>query len=456
MKSDHTILVNKIRRLSTALIVSGALNIAVLSLLYFHVVQERPPTPYCELKPANDGTPLTDYRGSAEIITQLHKLPFQQLLNKLNDTQLVENGYTERDLALACLVSFYHFNIERALPSVNSSGQKRIFTWKNRATGENEVLTLFSGITTSQFNQILQFAKTEQWPLTTEGLFLALQKQNGEQNIDPSLMETFMLTPDFWTVERLFNRFSPTIRKQKIMELLLEGNWTLFKNFVDQQRQLQDLSDARRQKFLLDYIKVRSESAAELILQTDYDFAVKKMDDPQVVALLQILPKKVDNERYAKEMLTSPRSLSVWQQASLRLYEYAGESIPTDWNYQSSVARFTPDEVGHAPSSVEDKGVSKPVVQVQELVKPSPPRIVAKPEIKPTAKPEVRVIANKQAPMKPPAVKPKTPPYRLYIVQEGDSLWKISRRFGVDVEVLKERNQIQSTAIKPGTVLKIP
>lgn len=436
--TDNFLLTSKIRRLSIALTISSVINIGVLALLSYSMIHERPPTPYCELKPANADqlqTPLADYRGSAEVIAQLSKLSFQQLVNRLNHTQLIENGYAERDLALACLASFYHFDVERAA-GYQDLLQRRVFTWKNNATGENLILTVYPGMTNAQFNSIIQFAKTEQWPLTTEGLFLSLKKQKESQNIDPGLVETFLLTPDFWTVELLFNRFSPTIRKQKIMELLLEGNWNLFKQFVDQQRHLQDVSDARRQKFLLDYIKLGSESAAEILLVTDWDFATKKMDDAQVISLLQALPKKVDSERYAKEMLTSPRHLSVWQQASLRLYEYAGEAIPTDWNYKTSVTRFVPEKANEIPSSPIEKVV----------IKTEPSKSIPK---------EIKTVEKKPVIAKP-IEKAKSPQYRLYIVQEGDSLWKISRRFGVDMEVLKERNQIQSSAIKPGTVLKIP
>ena len=447
--SDHILLLNRIRRLSIALGFSCVLNIGVLALLSYTVSHERIPTPYCELKPASgeqQQAPLADFRGSAEMISQLCNLSFQELVNRLNQTQMIENGHTERDLVLACLVSFHHFDIDRALGAENTKRQKRIFTWRNKATHENMVFTVFPSLLQDQFNAIVQFAKTEQWPLTPEGLFSALQKQKLGQNIDSTLIETFILTPDFWTLELLFNRSTHSIRKQKLVELLLEGNWLLFKQFVDQQRHSQDLSAARRQKLLLDYIQVGSESAAEMILHTDFDFAVKKMDDAQVIALLQILPKRGESEKFAKEMLTSPRSLGVWQQASLRLYEYAGESIPNNWNYQTSLARFAPEKMNEVRPAAVEKLLSKPYVE-DPIKKTPPPKIASKTT-------ETRIIAQKTS--SPTKKSQPAPPYRLYIVQEGDSLWKISRRFGVDMEVLMQRNQIQSSAIKPGTVLRIP
>jgi LysM repeat protein len=57
---------------------------------------------------------------------------------------------------------------------------------------------------------------------------------------------------------------------------------------------------------------------------------------------------------------------------------------------------------------------------------------------------------------KPNGTAPKTKAPQVYVVQQGDSLWKISRRFGVSVETLKSYNQLKSDSIKPGDTLKIP
>ena len=54
-------------------------------------------------------------------------------------------------------------------------------------------------------------------------------------------------------------------------------------------------------------------------------------------------------------------------------------------------------------------------------------------------------------------VKVVLPPRTIdYIVQEGDSLWKLSQKFKVDVQEIKKINHLKSDAIKPGTRLRIP
>ena len=449
MMPDSSLLLKKVRHLSQALLVSGVFNIGVLALLSYWIVRESPPTPYCELKPATydqQQIPLADHRSCGEVIKSLRSLSFDQLIAKLYHTQLIENGYTERDLALSCLIAFYHFDISRALPKERQPPQQRILMWKDIITGELIPLSIYPGLTDHQFKALVLFAKTERWPMTPLGLFSLLQKQKVNMNIDPSLVEAFMLTPEFLTVELLFNRVEIPVRKQRLLEVILEGNWPLLQQFVNQQRQLHDLSAARYQKFLLDYIANGSAAAAYLFLDIDGEFAVKKLNDAQVIIILQLLAiKTIESERFALALLTSPRSTSVWQQASLRLYEYAGEPIPQNWDYKTSLQRFVPEkllaEAASQPASRPSKSskislpVNKPVAEVKLA----------------DAKSKGSETSNKQI-----LTRSVPPPYRLYIVQEGDSLWKISRRFGVDMNILKERNQLQSDAIRPGIVLKIP
>ncbi|MBA3721576.1 MAG: LysM peptidoglycan-binding domain-containing protein [Parachlamydiaceae bacterium] len=321
--------------------------------------------------------------------------------------------------------------------------------------------------------------------MTSEGFFILLQKQKLELNIDPSLVEAFVLTPEFLTAELLFNRTGAMVSKQKLVELLLEGNWDYLRKFAEQQKRLNDLSNARRQNFLLDYIKLKSGEAAYLLLELENDFAVMKLDDAQVIAVLQLLPTKTkESELFALALLTSPRSTSVWQQASLRLYEYAGEPIPKDWNYQTSLLRFAPDRIESvkldpiivskdvksikgATETTSNISSSKKTTSVDKISKPN--NVVKSTKSsenkssdkvsngKPSAKVSVGNTNSKNTVTNKTVVPKKTTtPYRLYIVQDGDSLWKISRRFGVDMEILKKHNDLKTNSIKPGTALKIP
>lgn len=467
MTPDSSLFIKKIRHLSLALIVSGALNIGVLSFLLYWVLRERPPTPYCELKPASSEQqqiPLADQRGCTEVLLHLSQLSFPQLVHRLSNGQMIESGYAERDLALACLMAFHHFDIQRALPKNAQPQQKRLLAWKPKGQEAATTLIVYPDLTQQQFDALIQFAKTERWPLTAEGLFLLLKDQKQTNIPDKHLVETFVLTPEFWTVELLFNRSGQRAGKQEILTILLEGSWIILKQFVDQQRQLQDSSDARRQKFLLDYLKAGSAGAASLLLKTEWEFAVKKLDDQQVLAILQFMPAALpEGLDFAKEMLTSPRSTNVWKQASQWLYTQAGEPMPKQWTHHAALMRFVPEK-----ASIEL--VSKPPAAPRAIVPPLPlahsksaRATPIKPEDSSKPMPMIAQAPQKQEPTvvnKTEAAKKVEPAATaktlVYVVQEGDSLWKIAQRFGVKVDEIKKLNEMKSDVLKKGSILKIP
>src|SRR5580700_9321537 len=135
MISDNRHLL-QIRRLSWALIISGAFNITLGALFFYWFFKERPPTPYCELKPADQKqqhAPLAIDRSNHEIIRTFRKISMEHLIAQLSNLQLVENGYTQRDLALACLIAFHHFDLSRALLGEAQPEQQRVIAYaKNK------------------------------------------------------------------------------------------------------------------------------------------------------------------------------------------------------------------------------------------------------------------------------------------------------------------------------------
>ncbi len=437
MSSDPSVFTKKIHRLSIALLASGILNISVLTLLLHWALREHPPTPYCEGKPATleqQQIPLADQRGCAEVLHQLMGLSFSQLIQSLSHTQLIENGYAERDLALACLVAFHHFDIERALPKNIQPQQKRYLAWKGKNQTTPSTLIVYPDLSEKQYELLNQFAKTEHWPLTSEGLFIALLENKKNDQQDKNLEDTFLLTPEFWSIELLFNHPEHRIDKQDILDLLLEGTWSMIKQFHDQQKRSLDTSIARRQKFLLDYVKKGGRKGATLLLNTEWDFIVKKLDDEQVIAILHTMPESPQSNRFAKEMLASPRGTEVWQKASQWLFRQAGEFSPKEWNYEFVLAKFLPE---------------KPKIEL--IPKPIPPQAKAKKVELPLPK---KGTSSSFAFQKSKQIEKK--PTEKYVVQQGDSLWKIASLYAIKVDDLKNINGLRSDSLHPGMILKIP
>lgn len=426
---------DKTRRLTQALLISGTFNILLLAGIFYWIVREVSPRPYCELKPAEqqeEQLPLAINHANADVLRSFRLLPLEQLVAKLSDTQLVENGYTQRDLSLAALVSFHHFDISRALLGEAQPKQQRMMPYaKNREGGVLDVV-VYPGLTEQQFQTIIKYAQTERWPLTSQGMFQLLRKQHGQY--DPNLADAFFLTPEFLAVEMLFNRSEKNVEKKDLLTVLCQGDWKLFSSFVEQQRLVQDLSPARRQKFLIDFIESESRAAAYLMLKTDGAFALRKLDDEHVNIMLKLLVEKTpEAEQFTLALLTSPRSDSVLQNAGIKLFEYSGEPVPNKDITQAALARF-----------VQPKPVSK--------VKPS--TTIATPKKKSSvtlSKKEKKTIASVKQMSKPSARRP-----RMYVVTEGDSLWKIAKRFDIEIEVLRKSNRLKNDSLKPGTALFIP
>lgn len=404
--------------------------------LVYVLMREKPPAPYFELKPAGkheQAQPLALDHSNAEILRAMRRLPVEQLVAQLSDQQLVENGFHLRDLSLASLVAFHHFDLSRALLGLPQPEQLRSVVFGKLKNGEPAVVTLYPSLTEEQFQAIIRFAHTEKWPLTSQGLFQILRRSFAlKQAPDPTVVDAFYLTPEFLSVELLFNRSERGVEKQELLQLIGEGEWKMLATFAEQQRSVQDLSSARRQRFLLDYIEQRSRIAAFIMLKTDADFAAHKLDDPHVLELLRLLPHKTpEAEQFAIELLTSPRSDAVWKMAARRLYAYAGEQLPDTYQHHAAIKRFVSKDAKEETKTPKKVAVALPLTKPKPT-KQKPPTAMAK---KPT---------------------PSEKPLRTHVVQEGDSLWKIARRYKVEIDAIKKANKLQSDLLKPGTTLKIP
>jgi LysM repeat protein len=461
-----------IRKLTIALIISGALNIALAGLFFYWIIKERPPTPYYELKPAatqeQQGSLATD-KNSAELIEEFKQISFESLLNALTNSQHVENGYTQRDIALASLVAFHHFDLERALAHWPLPSQKRTIIYYRHKDGQKIPLNIYPGLTEIHFKEILSFIQTERWPFKNKGLFLMLQKKQ-----DPSLVDAFCITPEFLSVELLFARGEYAVDKTELLQMLLEGDWNHLSAFAEHQKASQDLSNPHRQRFLLDYIEKNSKTAAHLLLKIEGNSASIRLDDAHVILLLDLLQDKTpEAEQFAINLLTSPRSDAVWQKAAAQLYRYAGEPFPEKYQHHAALKRFITyqKETAAAPQKID---LEKPKMSPPPLTQPTKPKLTApaaisvRPPLVPT-NPKKSVIAeSKPIPHPLPNKRPliSSIPHRLpsslkaaestYIVQEGDSLWKIAKRYNLDINKLRSYNQLDNDTLKPGKTLRIP
>ena len=97
-------------------------------------------------------------------------------------------------------------------------------------------------------------------------------------------------------------------------------------------------------------------------------------------------------------------------------------------------------------------GLKNNNIRVGQVLKIKPQATAAPAPAKPETKPAVQVKAA--SPEKPAAS--KSTPTAEYKVQPDDTLWKISRRFKVKPQEIRDANNMSGDSIRPGQTLKIP
>lgn len=418
MDVNNTPLLERTRKLTQALIISGALNICLISIFFYLTFRDSYEMVAFEHKPLEKGASEVSNRPTCEAILKSYsQIPYEELILKLDNKEHVENGFYRRDLSLACLVAFHHFNIDKALGGLPL--QQRLLSFMNPQGEERVDIPVFIGVTDYQFQAIMNFSKTERWPLTSQGLFYELKRSPSPK--DPTLCEAFLLTSEFHMAAVLFTRSGVHVPRAMLLEMLAHGEWTFLDNFVKDQRQAQDFSPERRRAFLLNYLQCRSPIAAKLLLETDLEYTSKNLDDAQVLVILDLIKEKSNTlETFAKTLLTSPRADLVRHRAGIKLYQLAEETAPEPFDHHIATRRFVPESIPK-----EQK---------------APEQILA--QVKPALK-AVTAVENK-------TVK------RTHVVQQGESLWKIARKYRVSVESIMKTNNLDTDRLRPGRTLKIP
>jgi LysM repeat protein len=310
----------QVRWLSQLLILSGAFNIASLFLFAHTYLKSREEKSHFAWKPIEiiENSPLPTNRA---VLSRFQQLSLEELIEKLASTSFVEDGFAERDLALACLTALHHVDLERALGFYPSD--IRSLKWS-----EEGVATLYPALKETDWGAICLFCRKERWPLTPQGLFLQARQQ-GDQ-IAASLADALFLTPQFHLAEVLLSRAEPPVTRLETLALLLEGDWQLIDEYTKEQRRALDLSDGRRRRLLVDYLCRGSALAVRLLVRSDAAYAVHYLTDELVIQALNLLSTpSPEGERLALELLSAPRSSQVWAAAAANLYRYKGKE-PAD------------------------------------------------------------------------------------------------------------------------------
>ncbi len=398
------------RFLTQALILSGTLNIGFLSTCIYFVLKDKQSAISYEF-PVEVKQQFTN----EQVLRAYSQASFQDLLLRLESKEKMEEGCIRRDFALACLAAFHHFPVEKALGGALL--QKRIVSF-HLLDGKTAVeVTLFAGLKDEHFEALLQFAKTERWPFTSKGLFFTLCQSAFPW--DSSLLDAFYCTPEFHSIYSLLQKYISYVPKPLVVVMLKEGSWSLLERFSEKLREQQSYDVETYRNCLVAYtLEGSSKIAADLLWRHELDYVLKRFDDEQILAFLQCQKDQKERAQFlAKELFLSLRSDAVRQKAAEVLYASVAEELPASYDYRTVLQRFCPEK------TVEE------VVIVQEIA------------------PSVVIIPTEEKGLSKNNV---------HRIQEGESLWKISRKYKVSVESIMKLNHLESDRLRSGRELQIP
>ena len=331
----------KTKILTQALILSSTLNIGLIATFAYFVLKEKQQTLTLELKPAlSEDNSLQP--TNVELLRSYCLLPYPELLSRLEDKESIEEGLTRRDLSLACLVAFHHFNLDKALGGLPL--QKRSIFFSHAAAGETLHLPVFPGLTDAQFAAVSHYAKTEKWPFTNQGLFYELKRS--AEHPDPSLLSAFYLTSEYHAAYLILTRSGLRMSQEEIAGLVADGSWEQLAELATEQRTTLDLSPERRLAFLLGYLDHHSLKAATLLATYDLASVAKRCSDVQVLTLLDLYTEKnASFEQFVRELLIAPRTEAVYRKAASMLYHWHGEECKEPYDHIATLQRFLPNAV---------------------------------------------------------------------------------------------------------------
>lgn len=422
----------RLRYLTQGLVASGALNIVfTIIFIYFAVSDHNLIGHNLSSMKRSEKKAKKGAVSNNRYLNEIYELSFKELLVLLTSQELLEEGFTKRDLALGALYTFHYFNLEKALVGQNLQRRKYYF---KAESGQMQNVVLFAGLTDVQFETVIHYGCSEKWPFTAKGLFNLVKK--AEKPIDASLLKAFFITEEFYTIASLFqyqNDFRLT--SMELLDLISSCSFSFISDFIKQQQKLLEVTKERRTLFLMGCLEEGSKNAASLLLKGDLSYLLKKASDAQLLTILSSI-KAPSREIYALafELIKSPRSNDVWQISASHLYALAREKPPEIFSRELVLKRFVyPRE--------------KPIQKKRQDLAVTSQRAISKANITKERKP--RTLKKVFQSLKKSST-------TTYTIKKGDSLWKIAHRHKVKVSQLMSLNNLKGSKVKPGQKLLIP
>ena len=391
----------KVRNLSHLLIFSVSLNMA-LGVSFVLWQREKK----IQQKEIFFSTEEMQLKNPAESLQKFFTSSFAELAAALEDKTKMQDGFTYRDFALATLINFHDLDIKRALSGFNL--QMRNVSFVHTQGGENFSLKIVVGLEDHHYVLISAYIREHPWPQTPKGLFALLKEKREEA--PTSLVTTFFATPEFYAVYTMLHRMLPDLAMEKVLLMLLDGSYEMLQESY-QLLQEHAATNSFVHGFFKRYLKAYSSYAASIWVDYDSDDLIRQLDDETLLEITSSLRENTPKiHAFLKKIITSIRKDAVREAAAKKIYEFSGLDTPEIYDHEKVLSQIFP---------------KAPLIH---SLKPhnEPPKTLFGKEVK------------------------------THIVQSGDSLWKVARRYNTSIEAIKKFNHLRSDLLRPGQELDIP
>lgn len=368
----------------------------------------------------------SDLPTLTKTLRELEQLAFDELILQLGSDDAVCDGYRRQDIALGLLVDRHYFDVQRALGN-QVELQRRLFRYVGKENEQAEII-LYPELSSEQYAKLRDFAKIERYPITAQGVFERIKTSK-----EPELVDYFSRSDEYACVDTLLRR-GINVSKEDMLAFILALDWQTIKAHADAMRERQSFTPDVRRAFLVKSLP----HSSKILLDTDSHFALHSLSDAQVIQVLSSgLLTKEQSRSYALGLLESPRSEAVWNKAVTMLCQVA-ELDPAQESRSSMLQRFGRKIAGAKTETTVPEQAKKTQIQKVESPKPAIKKPASAP---PLAKTVIKPVPKREI---------------IHTVKPGDTLWQIAKRYKVDVDCIKKRNNLKSDALKPGSTIVIP
>ena len=430
---DKSKSMRRLRWASQTLIISVSLNIALLVTFIYKSITEPIPHPlaayYYREEQSSNFEQLKETPRKREVFQNLQKDSLKKLSSLLGKREMIEDGLSLGDLALSVLVKEHHFDIARALGREVSPTIKLLIG--DETSGDIDEWFLYQSLTLHEKKEINRFALTEEWPLTSEGLFKEMQRRiSSREPIGRGLVRSFLLTKEYLAMELVLRRQKQRVRKKEVLALALSGDFELLSSVYKRQQLAPNFTANARFDLLAQYVSLNSRPAVNLLLRENPRELARWGDHAFVLSVLNVARSNTQGMKaFCMEILTGPRGEEIWKEASRILYKQKGRALPLPFSHVKALRELIPEVF-----------LKEKLEMAFEIKRPSQQSYHQEDIIKTTTTHSEK----------------RTPQIQKYRVVEGDSLWKIARKFNTKIPLLKEYNQLESDELHVGKELIIP